>query len=129
MNSAASDLDAILEGLLLRLKPWKGRQQRWMNVQDAIGKSGNEPGRQKTHIAGQTNQIHVMRLQAGSQVGIVFGALAALGDKNRARQSYFPGLCQAGCLSDVGNDDGDLNSGENAFSDRFSYGEEVRPAA
>src|ERR1700690_953098 len=42
VNRAAGHLDAVVEGLGLRVEPRKSRQQRRMNIQDALRKSLNK---------------------------------------------------------------------------------------
>lgn len=57
MDCAAGEFDAIFEGLALRLKAGKRRQQRWVNVQDAAGERGHKIGRQKAHVAGEADEV------------------------------------------------------------------------
>ncbi len=59
-----------------------------MNVENAIGKGGDELRREKAHVAGQADQIDVVRFEAGDDVGVVFVALAAFGDEDRVRQTF-----------------------------------------
>ncbi len=87
VNRAARNLYPVCEGLVLSLQPWEGRQQRWMNIEDAVGKRGNELRRQQPHVTCQANQIHAVRPQAGNQVGVVLGARAAFGNEDRGGQS------------------------------------------
>jgi hypothetical protein len=85
MHSAAGHLDAIVEGLLLGFKTREGRQKRWVNVENPVGKCGNELGRQKAHVPGEADQIDVVGAQGGDDIGIVLGASSAFGDEDRVR--------------------------------------------
>ena len=38
MHGAPCDFDAVVEGLLLRVKAGKGGEQRWMDIQNALRK-------------------------------------------------------------------------------------------
>ena len=82
VNRTPGHFHAVIERLLLRIKPRKRRQQRWMNVQNAIGKCGDELRRQQPHITSEANQVHAMGTQTFGNICIVFGALAPLRNKN-----------------------------------------------
>src|SRR5205085_3643356 len=71
MHGAARNSHAVLERLLLRLQPGKSRQQRRMNVQDALRKLLNEPRREQAHISGEANQVNVILLEHSNHFGIV----------------------------------------------------------
>ena len=65
VHRAAGDLHAVVEGLGLRLEAGEGGQQRRMNVEDAVGEGVDEFRREQAHVAGQADQIHVVRAQGG----------------------------------------------------------------
>ena len=128
VHRAAGDFDAVGKSLLLRLKPGKSRQQRGMDVENAVGEGGDERWRKQAHVAGQANQIDAVLLQAGEDVGIVFGAGAAFGDVERVgrpRSWLRPGRA----LGHVRDDDGDFDAGQTAGANGFGDGEEVGAAA
>ncbi len=87
VNGAAGDFYAVLECLLLRVEAWKGRQQRWMNIEDAIGKGGDEVRRQEAHVAGEANESTRCARRHAISVGVMLGARAAFGDENLGRQA------------------------------------------
>ena len=60
VDSAARNLHAIVESLLLRLQSRKRRQQRRMNIEDAVGKLLHKPRRQQTHVSRKANQIDLL---------------------------------------------------------------------
>lgn len=45
VHSAASDFHSVIEGLLLGVEARESGQQRGVNVEDAVGESGDESGR------------------------------------------------------------------------------------
>ena len=100
-----------------------------MDVEDSIGESGNEFRGEQAHVAGQTDQIDFVASQAGEDVGIVVGAGAAFGDKELMRKAEAGCGFEAGGVGSVGDDDGNLDSGEAAFADGLGDGEEVGAAA
>jgi len=108
MNRASGDLCPVVQGLLVRIQTWKGGEQRGMNVQDAIRKGSNELRRDEPHVAREADQIHLMGLETGNDVSVVFGSFASGGDKERVAQSELLGSGQARCLGNIrdhhGND-------------------------
>ena len=129
MDRAAGHPHAVVEGLRLRFKAGKGRQQRGMNVENAIGKSGYELRRQKPHVAGQADQLHAMLAQAGDHIGVVLGASAGFGDEDGFRQPQLTRGLQAGGLGHIRNDDSDFDAKQTAAANRLGNGQEVRPPA
>ena len=129
VDRAAGDLDAVVEGLRLRIEAGKGGQQRGMDIQNAIGKCGDKLRREQAHIAGQADQVYVVLSQARDYVGIVLGALAALGNKERRGQAEFFGGLQSARFGDIRDDDGDLDALEPPGANRLGDGEKVRAAA
>jgi hypothetical protein len=86
VHRAAGDFNAVFEGLGLPVESGKGRQQRWMNIENAMRKGGDEERRKQAHVAGQADQIDFVLMQAGDHVGVVLGALAAFGNEELRRQ-------------------------------------------
>jgi hypothetical protein len=89
MHCAASHFDAVLEGLLLRVETGKRRQQRGMNVEDAIRKRGDEPGREQAHVARKADEIDIVSAQAGDHIGVVLNARTALGGEEFGGEAEF----------------------------------------
>lgn len=110
VNSAASNFDAVIEGLRLRFKAGKRGQQRWMDVDDSIGEGGDELGRKQAHVTGQADQIDTVFDEAGRNVSVVFGAGTALRNKEFMLQTQVAGDCQSRCIRDVRNDERYLNA-------------------
>jgi len=84
---AARDLYAVGECLLLRFKPRERGQKRGMNVENAMGEGGDKLPGEEAHVAGQANQIHAVRAQAGNDFGVMLFALAAARLKDCGRQA------------------------------------------
>ena len=72
-----------------------------MDVENAIGKGGDEAGREQAHVAGQADEVDTVVAQAGNHVGIVLGALAAFGDKDCVRQTQLTCRGDAGSVGDI----------------------------
>jgi hypothetical protein len=100
-----------------------------MNVEDAIGKSGDEFRRQEAHVAGQADQVDVVVAQASQHIGIVVGPRPAFGDKHRVRQTQFPGGTNSRSLGHIGDHHADFDARQPAFADGSRNGQEVRTAA
>ncbi len=86
-------------------------------------------GRQKTHVARQANQVHLVPAQAGEYIRIVVGAGTALGNEKVVVEAELTGGGKAGGVGHVGDDHRDLDSGQAAFANGPVDGQEVRSAA
>lgn len=128
VNGAAGPLDSVVKGLFLCVESREGRKQRGMDVQDAIGKGGDELWREQTHVAGEDDQVDTVLMQTGGHVRVVVGAGTAFGYEQFMGQAQFLSRSQTGGVSDIGDDDGDLDAGEFAGADGFGDGEEVGAA-
>jgi hypothetical protein len=129
MDGASGQLDAVIEGLGLRVEAGKGGQERGVDVEDAVGKGGDELRREEAHVAGQADEVDAVGAEAGEDIAIVVGAGAAFGDEESGGQAEIAGGGEAGSVGDIGDDEGDLNAGEAAFADVAPDGEEVGAAA
>ncbi len=126
MDGAAGDGAAVLEGLHLRVKTGKCRQQRRMNVQDAIRVGGDEISREQAHVTGQADEIDAVLAEAGDDVGVVFSAWAAAGDEALGGQAQLARGGYARSADDVGEDDGNLDARKAALGDGAGDGQKVR---
>src|SRR5258708_20289954 len=68
VDGASGELDAVIEGLLLRFEAGEGRQERRVNIEDALGKGGYEEGGGKAHVAGHSNEINFLFLEYGGDL-------------------------------------------------------------
>ena len=57
MDGATGEFYAVFESLPLRFESGERRQQRRMNIQNAIGERGDEIGREQTHVACEADEI------------------------------------------------------------------------
>jgi hypothetical protein len=74
VDSAASDADAGLQGLLLSVEALEGRKEGRVNVEDAAAPLSDEIGRKNAHEPGQRNQVDLPPGQDPVQLGIVLFA-------------------------------------------------------
>ena len=129
MDGAAGDLDAVVEGLLLRVEAGEGREQRGVDVEDAVGEGADEVRREQAHVAGEADELDVMLAESGDDVGIVLGALAAAGVEGEGGEAALAGGGEAGSVGHVRDDDSNAGVGDGARADRVGDGEEVGAAA
>ena len=55
VDGATGEFDAVIEGLFLRFKAGEGREERGMDIKDALGKGGDEIRREEAHVAGEAD--------------------------------------------------------------------------
>ena len=72
---AARDLYSVIKCLLLCIEPREGRQQRWMDIENALRKCLNKFYGEETHITCQADKVHVMLSQACDDFGVMLSAL------------------------------------------------------
>ena len=129
VDGASNDVDAVVEGLLLGVEAREGRQQRRMDVQNAVGEGLNEFTREQAHVSSEADEIDVMLVEAGDDFGVMLSALASAGLDGDGIEAERAGGVETGCVGLVGDDDGDLAAGEFAGVDVFGDGEEVGAAS
>src|SRR2546427_1306186 len=78
MHGAAGEFDAIFEGLALRFEAGEGREQRRVDVQDAVWIFGDEKRRQQAHVTGKANEIDSVLVESGGDLAVVDFALQGL---------------------------------------------------
>ncbi len=125
VDGAAGNLDAVIEGLLLRVETGKSGQQRGMDIEDALGKGGDELGREQAHVTGETDEIDAVAKQQSRDIGIVRFSRAPFGDLQRCRKSKLGGGGDAGSIGNVGDDDGDFDARQLTGPDGVGDGKEV----
>ena len=128
MHRAAADLHAVLQRLVLRVEPRKGRQQRRMDVQNALRKLAHEMRAEQAHEAGQAHQVDVVLAQFRDQQAIVDFAIEALGRNGDGVQAALAGDLQAARFRAIGNHHRDLGV-DRPGGDVVGDGFEIRSAA
>ena len=129
MDSASGNFGAVLQRLGLCIEPWKSRQQRWVNVQDPVGKCAHELRREDPHISRQADQVHAVLVQASDHLGIVFRALASRRRNGKRSQPHLARGGQSGGVGLVGQYHRDLRAQQAALANRTGDGDEVRTSA
>ena len=79
VDRAAGDLNAVFEGLELRVEAREGGQQRGVDVEDALRVGQDESSREQAHVAGEADEVDFVGLQSGDDFKVVLLALAAVG--------------------------------------------------
>src|SRR3989442_5957460 len=75
MHGAAGEFDAVFEGLALRFEAGEGREQRRVNIQDAVWIFGDEKGREQAHVSCQADEINSVFVENGGNFAVVDFAL------------------------------------------------------
>src|SRR5690349_15307533 len=77
MDGAASEFDAVFQGLALRFEAGKGGEQRGMNIQYAIWKFGDKKRRKQAHVSSEADEVHFVFIENGSDLTVVDFAFQA----------------------------------------------------
>src|SRR5260370_10591324 len=129
MDGAAGEFYAIFEGLALRFKAGERREQRWVNVQDAIWIFCDEEGRQQAHVSGEADEVDFVLVENGGDLAVVDFALKAFRRNHASGDSArFRALDARGAFA-IANADGDFGVRNAACRDAIRERLEVRAAA
>src|SRR6202790_4028455 len=129
MHGAAGEFHSILERLALGLQARKRRQERWVNIQNAIGKRSHEKRREQPHVSGEADEIDLLLAEDGDDLAVVGFALETFGGNDARRDFALLSLVNARRAFTVANDHGDFGIGNAAVGDAVREGLEVRAAA
>jgi len=127
----AGDFDAVIEGLLPCLQTRKSREQRGVDVHDALGKgaqkfafqNAHEPRQHNQFNAGVTQSLDIRRLGGVIELGAEFS-----GREVMRGQSAFAGAFQNSGVGDIRNHDDDFRR-DFAFGAGVGDGGGVAPFA
>src|SRR6059058_1427928 len=129
MHGAAGEFHPVFQRLALRFEARKRRQQRRMNIQDAIRKLGHEIGREQAHVAGKANQVDFVLVENGPNLTVVDFALQPFrGNHARGDATRF-GAIDSRSTSAIADDNGDFRVRDAARSHGFRQSFKVRAAA
>src|SRR4249920_2803191 len=112
MDGAAGKLDAIFESLALGLEAGERREQRRVNVEDAVGEGGDEIRGEKAHVAGEADEIDFVFVEDGDDLAVVGFALEAFGGDGAGGDAAGFGTVEAGSAFAIADDDGDFGVGD-----------------
>src|ERR1700730_1022933 len=129
MDSAAGEFDAIFEGLPLGLEAGERGEERRVNVEDAIGESGDEIWREKAHVTGEADEIDFVFVEDGEVLAIVGFALEAFGGDGAGGDAAGFGAVETGSAFAIADDDGDFGVGDAGGGNTVREGFEVGAAA
>ena len=128
MNGAAGELHSVFEGLFLCLRARERRQERWVDVQDAVAKLAHEIRAQHAHETCQAHHLDLALLQHGHQLAVIRFALFALGRNQAAVEAHLASSRETRGIFAIA--DHNRNSGRKlAGLDVPSDGLEIRAAA
>src|SRR2546426_1118108 len=77
MDGAAGEFHAIFEGLTLRFEAREGREQRRMNVQDAVWIFCDKKRREQAHVSGEADEIDFVFVKNSGDLAVVDFAFEA----------------------------------------------------
>lgn len=127
-TGAARQLHAVFQRLSLRLQPGKGRQQRRMNIENALWKSLHKIGRKQPHVAGQANQIDPLLLQNGYHLAVVSLTFEAFRRQHVRQQSASFGPFDSRSVRTIADDHRDSRAGDGAGTHGVGERLEIRAA-
>ena len=70
----ATHLDAVFNGLALRIDAWKSRQKRGVYVENGVWERLQQRRADQPHVAGQTDEANVPRAQFSDDCAVVIVA-------------------------------------------------------
>ncbi len=130
MHGAAGEFRAVLERLPLRFKSRKRRQQRRMNIQDAVGKRRDEIGRKQPHVACEADQIDIFFPERRDYQFVVGLALQSLWMESRAfRCRDARALIDSLRVLAIAHHEGDLRVGDASGGDAIGQSFEIGSAS
>ena len=110
VHRAASHFHAIVEGLLLRVEARKRRQQRGMNVENAIGKRRHKLRRKQPHVAGQADQVDPCAVRQAVTSASCSARLRPLETNTACGRPSSRAACDALGVGHIRDHDRDLNT-------------------
>ena len=125
VDGAAGDLDAVVEGLVLGVESGEGGQERGVDIDDAVGVGLDESGRDDAHVACEADEVDLVLVKAGDELGVLGVAGAAGGGDAEGGEAQFAGGLEAFGVFAVGEDDGDFGAGDTVFADGLRDGEKI----
>jgi hypothetical protein len=129
MDGAASEFDAVFEGLALRFEAGERREKGRMNVEDAVGERGDEVRGEKAHVAGEADEVDFVFVEDGDDLTVVGFALEAFGGDGAGGDAAGFGAVEAGSAFAIAEDYGDFGVGDAGGGNAVRKGFEVRAAA
>lgn len=127
VDGAAAYLDAVFDGLALRVEAREGWQQARMDVQYATAKNFYELRREQAHETGQTDEFYFTGLQDGDDLALMFGARASRAFDGERFDTAPGGVLQALRVGVVAHDERDTRAGHTPALDGFRERNHVRP--
>src|SRR5260370_28753721 len=129
MDGATGEFHAVFERLALRFEAGERREQRRMDIEDAVRKFGDKKGREQAHVSGEADEINMEFVEDGRDLAVVGFALEAFRGNHTGLDSTRLRALDAGRALAIADNDGDLrvrnSSGCDAIRDRL----EARTAA
>ena len=99
-----------------------------MNIEDAVGESFYEVGREEAHVAGQADKIDFVFVENGHNLAIEGFALQTFRWEDASGQAAGFGAVDTGSSFAIADDHGDSCVGDTAGRDAISESFEVRAA-
>src|SRR5579871_2629337 len=128
MHGTAGVLDAVFQSLMLRVKSRKSREQRGVDVQNALRKFADEISTENAHVAGEADQIDFVLAEFGDQLTVVNFTVESLRCELESIEPTIARRDDTGNVGTIGDDHGNL-SVEAAGANGIGDSEEVRASA
>lgn len=108
MNCTSGYFHSVLEGLVLGVESGEGGKQRRMDVQDLVRKLRNEATGEKAHVTGETDEVDLVLVKQGGNLGVEFGAVHSRRRDAAVRQAEFTRFGETGCIGAICKNEPDL---------------------
>src|SRR5260370_16904272 len=106
MDGAAGEFYAIFESLALRFQSGERREQRRMDIEDAIWKLCDKKRRQQAHVSGEADEIDFVLIEYGSDLAVVDFAFQSFRRNHPRSNAARLGALDAGGAFAIADDDG-----------------------
>src|SRR5438045_1844867 len=100
-----------------------------MNINDLVGKSGDEIFRQQTHITRQTNKLHISSTQLIDHLRVVLFARSSASFDYDRLNTTLTSFLKTGCSRFVADHNGDFGIGYLTALHRIDESDHVRASA
>ena len=129
VHGAAGHLNPVRQGLRLSVEAGECGQQGRVDIENAQREGAHKVRGQQAHVAGEADQIHLVRLEAGDDLGVMLGAESSAGLNHFSGKARIARDGDSLRVAAIGNDNSDCGIGQVAFCDGAGNGEKIRSPA
>src|SRR5260370_18646406 len=108
MDGSSGECHAVFERLALRFEAGERREERRMDIEDAVRKFGDKKGREQAHVYGEADEINMEFVEDGRDLAVVGFALEAFRRNHAGLDSTRFRALDTGRAFAIADDDGDV---------------------